>query len=445
MNNQKELECLIADQESEISRLNSLLAVEDESSDIALIENSLQKEVKRLEKDAIRHLNNFTEFCPIVGLSDVQSHLKIDEEINNLLVNYAKSIDQAIDAIDSSVYQQCLRSERAQEFADLCTEKKRLEIFALNCMKQKILAKGAYDKYKVAMKSFEDILIKEDTLRKLENISKLTEENNKEIADLNLKINACLDSIDQITHEIDDINVELIEFTDIDLLMKKDEFRKSKMQEMIKLIEFQKKQSLLGLSSIVLEQEEVQQEYDRLFQIQSLFEDLNAQIEFRIGAYKNFKNRAELLSEERNTIDERDLLFTRLHKDLVTTSDSSIITFQQLLTTIEKNAKANSELQRKDQDALDRIIEDYKLQVNVCKGGLEIIHIHNNPEEIARETSYLSHEITKLESKLQSSSEKFESMNKSIITSQSGISEREIFIQYLVSPSPEFFKECDNI
>ena len=176
-----------------------------------------------------------------------------------------------------------------------------------------------------------------------------------------------------------------------------------------------------------------------------MFEDLNAQIEFRIGAYKNFKNRAELLSEERNTIDERDLLFTRLHKDLVTTSDSSIITFQQLLTTIEKNAKANSELQRKYQDALDRIIEDYKLQVNVCKGGLEIIHIHNNPEEIARETSYLSHEITKLESKLQSSSEKFESMNKSIITSQSGISEREIFIQYLVSPSPEFFKECDNI
>ena len=65
-----------------------------------------------------------------------------------------------------SVYQQCLRSDRSQEFAELCHEKKKLEIFGIKCLKQEILAKAGYERFKHAMKSFEEKILNEDKIKK---------------------------------------------------------------------------------------------------------------------------------------------------------------------------------------------------------------------------------------------------------------------------------------
>lgn len=431
-----EIETVLNEQDEEIARLLKELEREDEGIDVERLESSLQSEVNKMEKDVIRHLNGFTEFCPIVGLSDVQNQGKIDEEINNLLVNYAKMMDLALDSIDISVYQQCLRSPRGEEFADLCQEKKRLENFAFSCVKQKILAIAAYEKYVSAMKSFEELLLNEDSLKPPQNFSDLLSENNF----LTDSITAKLNILNKTLEEIDEISVGFIDLQNIDFLMKKAEFRSAKTKELLKMHEFQKKQHLLCLGSIVSEQERVQSEYDKLFQIQILFEELNGQSEFRVKLYQNLKNRADLVSEERKTIDERDFCIAEIKKEI---NEKNIGNFKEVLGHIAKNVEKFRENQENSKEVLQSAWRNCKKNMEICRKALAEIRKHSDPEEKSRESSDISLSIQHLESKLQKASEKFENLHKSTQISPSNTSEREIFIQYLTSAKPFFLSECD--
>jgi hypothetical protein len=412
--------------------------------DIKSLELCVQKNIELLEKDVLGHLNSFGDAYPVISLITVQSFSKLDEEVNSYINNYAKLIDQALDAIDVSVYQKCLRSDRAQEFSDLCQEKKRLEVFAINSYKQKILARAAHEKYKSAMIAFEETVLKEDKLKKTGKIQDIVPKNQAENLEIDTEINATLQMIQKTTTEIDEINVELIEFQNIDIIIKKDEFRKLKLKEIQKIIEYQQKQNLLGLSCIVIEQEEVQQEYDRLFRVQSFFEDLTSQIDFRINYYNNFKLKAEVLSEDKKIIDERDDFMNNIYKAVSKDTHKPLL-YDKLIATLETTIEKASDNLAKRQQYLQNFIKDSNQQLSEFKTILKILQTSQNPEESLKNASIISQEINKLELNLQSSLEKFETINKNILTSASGINEREIFTQYLKSPDPEFLKECDAI
>ena len=115
---------IISQQEDEILFLQSKIDSSTETIDTTNLEKDLKDELELLEEDTTKHLNYFNDVCPVVGLLNVQAFSKLDEEIYAQITNYTKLIDFTLDAIDMSVYQQCLRSDRSQEFAELCHEKK---------------------------------------------------------------------------------------------------------------------------------------------------------------------------------------------------------------------------------------------------------------------------------------------------------------------------------
>ena len=306
------MENIIAEQESEILRLLNEDSEKTIEIDTKALENSMKQEVELLETEILNRLNHFYELHPIISISTVQSYSKIDEEISQNISSYTKTIDLALSAIDVSVFQQCLRSDRAEEFSELCQEKKKLEILASKCLKQLVLANAGHEKYKTAMKSFEEIVLKEENIKKVSDIKILTQKNLEENKSLNENLQNTLKTIDKIINEIEEINVDLIEFENIDFLVQKNEFFHQNFRKVQKILENQKRFNILGLCGMIVEQEEIQQEYDRLFEIQNFFEDLSSQMNFRTNYYKNFKIRAELQADERKTVDERDFFYKSL-------------------------------------------------------------------------------------------------------------------------------------
>ena len=435
---------IISQQEDEILFLQSKIDSSTETIDTTNLEKDLKDELELLEEDTTKHLNYFNDVCPVVGLLNVQAFSKLDEEIYAQITNYTKLIDFTLDAIDMSVYQQCLRSDRSQEFAELCHEKKKLEIFGIKCLKQEILAKAGYERFKHAMKSFEEKILNEDKIKKIDNISERIDFNKNEILMMNSEIYEMIEKIDKISIEINEINTEIIEFQNIDLVAKKNEFSNIKLQEIKNLVEQQKKNNLLGLSCIIIEQDEIQQEYDKLFQIQSLFEEISAQIEFRINAYRKFKLRAESLTEDRKTIDERDELLNNFILN-ISNQYSRPSTFQQLINIIECIVQQGKNTNQKIKVELENINKQCCSQLEICKEAIGILKSNQYTKDMFKEELNLANEISKIDEKLQQSLKKFENMNKAILMSLSGISEREIFVQYFISENPSFFKECDNL
>ena len=322
--------------------------------------------------------------------------------------------------------------------------KKKLEIFGIKCLKQEILAKAGYERFKHAMKSFEEKILNEDKIKKIDNISERIDFNKNEILMMNSEIYEMIEKIDKISIEINEINTEIIEFQNIDLVAKKNEFSNIKLQEIKNLVEQQKKNNLLGLSCIIIEQDEIQQEYDKLFQIQSLFEEISAQIEFRINAYRKFKLRAESLTEDRKTIDERDELLNNFILN-ISNQYSRPSTFQQLINIIECIVQQGKNTNQKIKVELENINKQCCSQLEICKEAIGILKSNQYTKDMFKEELNLANEISKIDEKLQQSLKKFENMNKAILMSLSGISEREIFVQYFISENPSFFKECDNL
>lgn len=404
----------------------------------------IQKEDELLEKEVLRHLNSLAEICPVVSLSSVQQFAKLDEEINQYIVSYSKTIDLSLNAIDGSLFQQCLRSDRASEFTNLCQEKKKLEVMGINCQKQLLLANCASEKYKAALKTFESLMIKDGKPSKPLNPHVLISSNNTERDNISNIIIEKIHCIDKTTQEIHEICTESIEFQNLDLLMKKEEFLHIKSLEINKFIENFRKVSLLALSSIIHEQDEIQQEYDRLYQVQNLFEELTSAIEFRINSYPKLKLKCESLNEERKTIDERDKFLKDLWEALNGEAKKGL-NFEDVLGKIEGLTKSYTEKQEKKKDANERLYEDIRKRIKECNGILEVIQNQVFTDETDRQCKETRGEIEKIDESLGKALKKFEDIQRETFVSPGGNSERDVFVQYLLNGEPDFFKECDLI
>ncbi|OMJ76410.1 hypothetical protein SteCoe_24243 [Stentor coeruleus] len=444
-NIKEELTRIVREQEKDIKKLNEDIEnpIEDDI-DPGCLEAMIQKEDELLEKEVLRHLNSLAEICPVVSLSSVQQFAKLDEEINQYITNYSKTIDLSLNAIDGSLFQQCLRSDRASEFTNLCQEKKKLEVMGINCQKQLLLANCASEKYKAALKAFESLMIKDGKPNKLLNPHILISSNNTESENISNTIKDKIHNIDKTTQEIHEICTESIEFQNLDLLMKKEEFLHIKSLEINKFIENFRKVSLLALSSIIHEQDEIQQEYDRLYQVQGLFEELTSAMEFRINSYPKLKLKCESLNEDRKTIDDRDKFLKDLWEALNGEQKRSL-NFEDILGKIEGLTRAYQDKQEKKKDANERLYEDIRKRIKECNEVLEVIQNQVFTDETERQCKETRGDIERIDESLGKALKKFEDIQRETYISPGGNSERDVFVQYLLNAEPDFFKECDLI
>lgn len=410
--------------------------VENFEFDQKIIE-SVEIENQELEHSVLQYLDQFSVTCPMVSLQAVQSYLKIDEELTEGLLKYCNIVDLCLQAIDSSVFQRCLRSDRGDEFTSLCVEKQELDQTAIQTHKQLLLASAALEKARVTLKTFEKLLTTHlhpehpdtEIAAKTEELNLITEETIK-----------TLKQIDQISQNLQSLDSDLSQLDDLELILKKNDFSQRKFAEIKKILLQQKGNNLLSLTSILTEMSKVQSEYDKLYNIQNFFSDLSSQSEFRLSYYPKYKLRSEILSNDIKTIDERNEFFNQICKIIGTGSRPSyedvFLGIGKVKMLAEMKRKANEEnLQNFEREGnrvlfeVQKVLNDVRDRV-LTKEGIE-------------EGERIMKEVWEMEEELVGFIKKFELANEEVVVGDNGLTERDIFVEYLLSISSgdEFFSK----
>lgn len=369
-------------------------------------------------------------------LQTVQGYLKADEELTEKIVDYCKVVDLCVGAIDSSVFQRCLKSEKADEFTSLCMEKQELEITAIENNKQLLLASAALEKTRTTLKTFEKLITTRlhpdnpdsEILLKTEELENITQET--------LKI---LKAIEETCKNLQKCGSDQSHYDDFELFLKKNEFSTRKHIEINKTLQQQNKNILLALSSIQLEMSEVQSEYEKLFNIQTFFTDLHSQSQFRLSHYPKYKLRSEILSNETKTIDERNEFYNKLCLYLNIQPRS---TFEEIFAAINK-VKMLAEVKKKaSQENLQNFESQAKKIVFNLQKVVNEVRDRVLTEEGVQESEEILKGVEEMEACLVEFVKEFELANERVVVGNLGITERDVFVEYLLSSEPGFFKEC---
>jgi len=410
--------------------------VENFEYDQKIIE-SVEIENQELEHSVLTYLEQFSVTSPIVSLQAVQDYLKIDEELTEKVLKYCNVVDLCLQAIDSSVFQRCLRSDRGDEFTSLCMEKQELDQTAIQTHKQLLLASTALEKTRVTLKAFEKLLATHlhpehpdtEIATKTEELSLLTEETIK-----------TFQQIDQTSKTLQSLDSGLSQLDDLELILKKNDFSQRKFAEIKKILLQQRGNNLLGLTSILAEMSKVQSEYDKLFNIQNFFSDLSSQSEFRLSYYPKYKLRSELLSNDVKTIDERNEFFNKIGKIVGIgprpTYEEVFLGVGKVKMLAEMKRKANEEnLQSFEREASRVLFEVQKMLNDVRDRVLT--------KEGIEEAERIMKEVWEMEEELVEFVKKFELANEELVVGDNGLTERDIFVEYMlgISSGDEFFSK----
>jgi hypothetical protein len=406
--------------------------------DLTKEEKELELINQELEHDILQYLERFSEICPAVPLVSVQNYLKIDEEVTQGLANYCKMIDLCVGAIDGSVFQRCLMSDRGSEFTALCFEKRVLEETSLETYFQMLLASAALEKTRSALKTYEKSLTSHSSNEK-NNLETVLISKQVELEEIDKTLINTLNSLEQVKLKLNEINAHDLQYENLEISLKKKDFASLKQAEIQKMIKAQKGFNLLALASIITEMKKIQTEYDKIFNIQSFFEEILAQTEFRQGYYQKYKIKAEVLSDEMKTIDERNDFFSKIAKLLGIGPRS---TFDEVFAALVK-AK---DLQNFKEKARMENLKGFAAQAKTMIYKLTCIknEIRENvmTKENIEESDRIVRRIQELEDNLILVVDRFELMNKDVVIGELGFTERDIFVEYLLEKEPIFFNEC---
>jgi hypothetical protein len=368
--------------------------------------------------------------------------VKWDDEVSQNIGAYAKNVDGFLQAVDGSVFQQCLRSERGSEFSNLCRERQELEKLELDGRTQLLLASAVLEKNKAASKAFEALVMRPESGGEKKGLLEKIKENREENAKLTESLKGKIESIEEICREIQQINTEQIEFENVDILVKKETFFNIKVMEIRQLIEEQEKNRGLALAGLILEQDDIQQEYDKLFSIQAYFEEINELIEHRIAAYPAYKSKVDSTADTRQVVDQRNFLLNALYTQ-VEGSPTTTLKFNDLTSALEDFINKRRKAEESSTFAVETFLAQAEAKLSALSTVTQQIKEQYFTEEYFTEFSALAEEIDLLEHRLEKFTSEFETAHQELIVSPAGLSERQLFVDYLLADQPGFLKECD--
>ncbi|CAG9323143.1 unnamed protein product [Blepharisma stoltei] len=453
----EELQKQKQEQEQEIVRLQNELRNEEEieiSSLMTSLQSQFNESLKGLFETLEIFLKRFNSSSNVLSISLVQEYTSTDEQLSRLVIQYSKQIEEVVQAIDFSVHHHCLMSDRADEYTELCAERVKLQSLSLKNLEQETKASAAKQRYESALQALEDIVLREqkdkflqdDIINAKTNMIKqeldaLEKENEKIV---NEELCSVIKEIAKLQAE------ENLSESHNELSDKRCEYEGIKLQEVTRLLEEQKKKHLLAMAGILLEQERVQSEYDCLFEIKTFLEDIKAQTDFRIDQYRTFRNRRELQLAERKTIDERDATLNELHQIIETQNQSTNLTYDRLIEMIQKVFEKQEEAKQAYKRSIGAILESSKTMLFESEKLLDNLDIIKSEHRADGRENYLSLStlLKDQEQKLNKILLDVEQTRVNFKVSPSGLTERELFVEFLTTPenqTPRYLKDCEDV
>lgn len=440
---QSELEKVRLAQESTIASLEAELASLSDppySKCFAQWQSSLNEKLKELNSSLKTYLNSLSSPSSLLSLESIQEYSSLDEELTEKITKYSKMIEEGIQNLDISPHHLCLVSEHAQEYTELCGERRRLQELHTTQIQQNALSEIAYAKYDSAMKKLEEILLRElqDKYLKANDLETAIGKLKTQLDQLDTKYEERNRVFEDLLEQVSQNYATLESLEEFTLLSnKKREYETTKMQEVMNFLNSQKTNSVLGLAGILLEQDAIQGKYNKIHRFSSFLEELASQLNFRLELYpKLIKKQKLALSSNRQTVDPRDAFLSTLGAVFVA-QDPVSLSLSELSTEI-----ANASVQfRNSAKSHKAVIES---TINSTKGNIlalsKTLGNYRNDSlshEYRQLLSQLTCSLSKLEETLQLISLEI-NKNKRNFLSISGLSERDFFIEFFLSPAPSF-------
>lgn len=437
---QSELEKVRLAQESTIASLEAELASLPEppyNKCFVQWQSSLNEKLKELNSSLKSYLNSLNS---LLSLESIQEYSSLDEELTEKIIKYIKLIEEGIQNLDISPHHLCLVSEHAQEYTELCGERRRLQELHTTQIQQNALSEIAYAKYDSAMKKLEEILLREmqDKYLKTSDLEIAVGKLQAQLNQLNTNYEERNQVFEDLLAQVSQNYAALESLEEFTLLSnKKREYETIKMQEVINFLNSQKTNSVLGLAGILLEQDAVQEKYNKIHRFSSFLEELTSQLNFRLELYPKLTKKQKLaLSSNRQTVDPRDAFLSTLGAVFVVQNHVSL-SLSELSTEI-----ANASLQFRNSSKSHKAI--IKSTINSTKEKIltlsETLGNYRNDslsQEYQNLSSQLTFSLSKLEEILQLVSLEINKSKRNFL-SISGLSERDFFIEFFLSPAPSF-------
>jgi len=346
-------------QTKEILSLKQELSQTEEPDYMHLLtskQTQLNTQLTSFSSQLKEYLSNLEEFNPLLPLSTLNSYVSDDEYLSTELQNHVEEISKALTAISVSPHRHCLNSHRAAEYTDLKEEETKLQSFFLKNLNQEVLAKVTLAKYQTAMETFENLVLREaqDIYIPNQHIESQVSQLETELLGLEKDWNLHWEQLPKGMKELGEVLAELGSLEECDeISIARVQYQNEKLEEVLKVLDSQQKRHLLGLSGILLEQENVQSEYEKLFEIKNYFQEIAQQTDFRCERYKALSKSGSLEAKERMLVDERDQFLNNIYKAL-SGHEKPNLELSELLKTIQETAQSS---QHKDQLRLNNLQE----------------------------------------------------------------------------------------
>lgn len=451
INQKQEQESLIAKLQAELKSIDEI----DINSSISHLQSDFNENLKRLFDNLDGFLKEFNSNNNVLPISIVQEYTSTDEQLSRLIIQYSKQVEAVIQAIDFSVHHHCLMSVRAEEYTELCADRAKLQTLSLINLEQEIKATAAKTRYEAALQALEDIVLREQKDKFLNDDIILSKTNSlrQELDQLSLENDSLLNiHLSSEMKELAKLHAEesLLESHN-ELSDKRSEYESIKLKEILDVMEEQKKKHLLAMAGVLLEQEKVQSEYDCLFEIKMFLDDIKGQVEFRIEQYKKYRLKHELDLAERRAIDSRDGILNEVYKIMDKNHTENNLTFDMLIDKINACLEMYDKNKANYHKTIDKLLILGQEFLHNSETSLDILDIvRNSTSVIDSGVSYadLIHHLADQEQKLNKIQVEIENTRKNFKQSPTGLTEREIFVDFLMtkdSETPKYYLDCEDI
>jgi hypothetical protein len=256
----------------------------------------------------LQRLNRDRDLLP---LEAVQAYITADQEYSAKLWSTFQSSIKAGSVQSSSHH--CLMSELGPDYAALCIDKQHLMVRHAQALKQTIMAKVAKAKVEAQIKQLEQSLqsVSKDKHLSAAEVLLAT----SQLKDQVIELTPGLKALSALTDSICSLKSQLFAVeNELELRDNSTDLVSSLSQAVLNELTEQKKRHLAVFSLVLLEQKEVQGEYDELHLLEVELEELAIQADFRVQQYQDSKLKAEMSADRRKTVDQRDELLTAVWK-----------------------------------------------------------------------------------------------------------------------------------
>mmetsp|Transcript_32547 Transcript_32547/g.56291 ORF Transcript_32547/g.56291 Transcript_32547/m.56291 type:complete len:529 (-) Transcript_32547:3951-5537(-) len=386
----------------------------------------------------LQRLNRDKDLLP---LEAVQAYISADQEFSGRLWNMFQD-NLSSTSVQSSTHH-CLMSDLGPDFAALCMEKQHLLSRQAHGLKQSVLAKVAKAKIEARIKQLDQSLQSVGKDRMLTSAEVLLATTQLKEQEAQNQLKTPIESLTELTNSICDLQGKLFTLeNELELRDDTSEMLSCLSQTILNELIEQKKRHLAVFSLILLEQQEVQSEYDELHRLEVELEELAVQADFRVQQYHDSKLKAELNSDRRKTIDQRDVELASVWQ-AAGGLNQEMMPVVKLKDLVKLRVKEFREAKAKRTASISKWLAEAQTFQDCLRSTMKSL---DPIFTIAKQSkAELKAGVSRAQQTLETLRSDWTQMQSEVVVSSSGLSERELFVEFLTSKEPRYLQDCFDL